>query len=209
MILELRLWLIAALCLAAYFVLGYMVNHAPSLWRIDVEAAALRGQATSLAILFTTSGRALPLLIIAVAGIAIAAVTRTNVRVATAIFIAQLLSQGAVEFSKHFFQRTRPDDWLVHKELGYSYPSGHATTAVVFFGSWLVFALLSPLPNALKFTVGAILAIWMAGIDWSRMALGAHYPTDVLGGTLFGAACACALWAILVHFQLAESIGLT
>jgi undecaprenyl-diphosphatase len=207
--LELRLWVIAALCLAAYFVLGYMVNHAPGLWRIDIEAAALRGQASPLAILFTTSGRALPLLVIAVAGIAIAAVTRTNVRVAIAIFVAQLLSQGAVEFLKHVFQRTRPDAWLVHKELGYSYPSGHATTAVVFFGSWLVFALLSPLPNAPKIAVVAILAIWMAGIDWSRVALSAHYPTDVLGGTLFGAACACALWAILVHFRLAESIGVT
>jgi membrane-associated phospholipid phosphatase len=199
----------AALCLCAFFALGFAVNHAPSLWRIDIEAAALGGQATPLAILLTTSGRALPLFVIAAAGIAIAAVTHANFRVATAIVIAQLLSQGAVESLKHVFHRARPDAWLVHKELGYSYPSGHATTAVVFFGSWLVFALLSPLPNGLKIAVVAILAIWMAGIDWSRMALNAHYPTDILGGTLFGAACACALWAIILHFRLAESIGVT
>jgi undecaprenyl-diphosphatase len=206
-ILELRLWTIAALCLCAFFALGFAVNHGPSLWRIDIEAAALRGQGAPLAIFFTTSGRAIPLFAIAIAGIAIAVITRTNVRVASAIVIAQLLSQGAVELLKHIFHRARPDAWLVHKELGYSYPSGHATTAVVFFGSWLVFALLSPLPSGLKIAVVAILAIWIAGIDWSRMALNAHYPTDILGGTLFGAACACALWAILVHFRLAEPIG--
>jgi undecaprenyl-diphosphatase len=205
--LELRLWTIAALCLCAYFVLGYAANHAASLWRIDVEAAALRGQSTPLAILFTTSGRALPLFAIAMAGIAIMAATRTNVRIAIAIGIAQVVSQGAVELLKHVFARARPDAWLVQKELGYSYPSGHATTAVVFFGSWLVVALLSPLPSAVKIAVVAILAIWMAGIDWSRVALSAHYPTDVLGGTLFGTACACALWALLLHFRMTESLG--
>ncbi len=186
-----------------------MVIHAPALWRIDLESATLRGQATPLAMLFTTSGRALPLFLIAVAGIAIAAVTRTNVRVAIAILLAQVVSQGANEFLKHVFHRVRPDAWLAYKELGYSYPSGHATTAVVFFGSWLVFALFSPLPHLPKIAVVAILAIWMAGIDWSRIALGAHYPTDVLGGTLFGTACACALWAILLHFRIVETVGAT
>ncbi|MGB8521187.1 MAG: phosphatase PAP2 family protein [Candidatus Tumulicola sp.] len=207
MTLEVRLWTIAALCVCAFFALGYMVTHAQSLWRIDVESSALRGQVTPLAILFTTTGRALPLFVIAVIGIAISLITHTGVRVAIAIFIAQLLSQGAVELLKQVFQRVRPDAWLAYRELGYSYPSGHATTAVVFFGSWLLFALLSPLPQALKSAVVAILAVWIAGIDWSRVALGAHYPTDVLGGTLFGIACACALWAIMLHFRIVESIA--
>jgi undecaprenyl-diphosphatase len=198
---ELRLWAIAAACLCAYLVLGFAVSHASGLWRIDLEAVALRGEGLPLASLFTLSGRGLPLLLLALSGIAIAAVTRTNVRIAIAIVIAQLLSQGAVELMKHVFHRARPDAWLVNKELGYSYPSGHATTAVVFFGSWLVFAVLSPLPNALKVAIVTILVIWMAGIDWSRMALSAHYPTDVLGGTLFGTACACALWALVFHFS--------
>ena len=125
-----------------------------------------------------------------------------NLLVASAIFVAQLLSQGVVELVKHAFQRVRPDAWLVHRELGYSYPSGHATTAIVFFGSWLVFALLSPLATGQKIAAASILAIWMAGIDWSRLALGAHYPSDVVGGTLLGGACASALWATLLHFRL-------
>jgi undecaprenyl-diphosphatase len=198
---EFRLWVIGAACFFAYLLLGFAVSHTSGLWRVDLEAVALRGEYTSLASFFTFTGRGLPLVVLALSGIAIAAATRTNIRIAIAIVIAQVLSQGAVELMKHVFQRARPDAWLVNKELGYSYPSGHATTAVVFFGSWIVVALLSPLPNALKIAIVTILAIWMAGIDWSRTALSAHYPTDILGGTLFGAACACALWALILHFS--------
>jgi undecaprenyl-diphosphatase len=206
MTLELRLWTFAVLCLGAFLALGFAASHGPP-WQIDLQGAALRGQATPLALIFTATGRALPLLALAVAGIAAAAIAHVNVRVASLIFIAQLLSQGAVEFLKFVFRRIRPDAWIVHRELGYSYPSGHATTAIVFFGSWLVFLLCLPLPRPLKIGIASLLAIWMLGIDWSRVALGAHYPTDVLGGTLFGMACACALWAMLLHFRLIEPMS--
>lgn len=202
MTIEQRLWFVASVSLVASLVLGYFVSHSAQLWRIDVEAAALRGEGVPLASLFTLSGRALPLLILAVVGIAIALATRGNVIAAVAIFVTQLLSQGAVELIKHVFMRARPDAWL-HQEHGFSYPSGHATTAIVFFGSWLVFVAMSSLPRDAKIAVGTLLIVWIGGIDWSRMALGAHYPTDILGGTLFGLAWACALWAVLLHARIA------
>lgn len=202
MTLEVRLWVIAAGCLVAFAVLAYAIAHSVAPWRIDVEGAALRGQATPLALLFTGSGRALPLLAIAIIGVTIAVTTRVNTIAAIWILVTQALSQGAVEVVKHLLMRSRPDEWLVHDELGFSFPSGHATTAVVFFGSWLIMVASAPLPKSLKLGVIAILAIWIVGIDWSRLALGAHYPTDVIGGTLFGAAWACTLWALLLHFRL-------
>jgi membrane-associated phospholipid phosphatase len=51
--------------------------------------------------------------------------------------------------------------------------------------------------ESIKIALVALLAFWIAGIGWSRLALGAHYPTDVIGGTLFGVAWACATWAML------------
>lgn len=202
MTVEVRLWVIAACCLVAFALLAYALSHSASPWRIDVEAAPLRGQATPLAVLFTASGRALPLSVIAIAGVAIAAFSRVNIVAAIAILVIQCVSQGAVEAVKHVLMRSRPDEWLVHRELGYSFPSGHATTAIVFFGSWLVMAANAPLPKSVKVGIIAILVIWIVGIGWSRVSLGAHYPTDVIGGTLFGAAWACALWALLLHFRL-------
>lgn len=200
MTLELWLWTIAACALAIFCILGYALSRASGLWRIDVEAAALRGQATPLAALFTASGRALPLFVIALVTLVIAAITRADVWITVAILAAQVLSQGVVELIKSVLARRRPDAWLIRQELGFSYPSGHATTAIVFFASCAAFALISPWPETMKITAAVLLAIWMAGIGWSRMALGAHYPTDVLGGTLFGVAWSCMLWALLLHF---------
>jgi membrane-associated phospholipid phosphatase len=202
MTLEQRLWFISAIALVGVFALGYAVTHSAQLWRLDVEAAAIRGEGVPLAAVFTASGRALPLFILGVTGIAIAVFTRTNVVAAVAIFATQLVSQGAGEAVKHLFARARPDAWLGYRDMGFSYPSGHAMTAIVFFGSWGVLIALSALPRDVKIALCSILLLWMAGIDWSRLVLSAHYPTDILGGTLFGLAWSCALWATFVHFRV-------
>jgi membrane-associated phospholipid phosphatase len=198
---ELRLLVVAAVCLGAFVALGFAVTHTTALIRFDALGNAVRGQASPLAIVFTLSGRALPLLVAALVGIVVTALVRYHVMAAIAIFTMQLASQGAVEGLKHAFVRGRPDKWLFHQDLGFSYPSGHAATTVVFYGTWLVLIWMSPLPKAAKIVLGAVLATWMIGIDWSRLALGAHYPTDVIGGTLFGVACTCILWAALLHFR--------
>ncbi len=192
------LWIAAAASLGAFFALGMALSRAPALWRIDVEAAALRGRGAPVAALFTLSGRALPLTLFGIVLLGVVYLRHGNAAAGVAIVAVQLLSQASVEVCKRALARNRPDEWLLHHELGYSYPSGHATTAIVFYGSWLAFALLTPMPPAAKLLVCGALLLWMLGIDWSRMALGAHYPTDVAGGTLFGLAWACALWAALL-----------
>ena len=116
------------------------------------------------------------------------------------VLLSEAASQGVIELIKDVFHRVRPDYWIAYHESGYSYPSGHAATAIVFFGSWFLIVLMSPLPRAVRITVAAIIFAWMIGIDWSRLALGAHYATDVLGGTLFGVAWVSTALAILLHF---------
>lgn len=200
MTLEIRLAALGAGCLVAFLALGYAATHAVvPMWRLDGLASGLRGKGLPLAVVFTLSGRGLPLLVLGAAGIAIAILTRYHVVAAVAVCGTQLASQALVEGVKHVFLRARPDAWIVHRELGYSYPSGHAATAIVFFGSWLVLVLASPLPKEAKILLATLLAIWAIGIDWSRLALGAHYLTDVGGGTLFGVSCAALLFAALHH----------
>lgn len=189
---------VAFLCAA--LILGYFVSRAGSLWAIDAEASALRGNAVPLALFFTLSGRSMPLLFLGTLAIVLTVVTKTGWEVAVAIVAAQLLSQAGAETLKRIFRRTRPDAWIVHQELGFSFPSGHATTAVVFYGSWAVFVMLQPLPSDVKIVLAATVLLWALGISWSRMALGAHYPIDIIGGTLFGLAWASALWALLFRF---------
>ncbi len=118
----------------------------------------------------------------------------------------QLLSQLAVDGIKLIFKRTRPDQWLFHKEIGYSFPSGHATSTIVVFGGLLLFLWSTPGPRAFRLAATIGLAIWIVGIPWSRMALGAHYGTDVIGGMLFGVTWLCLMFLVLRHLP-AAAIG--
>ena len=194
-------WLLlgSAACFAAFLALGYAICVRPSPWPIDARARALLGQATPVAALFTFSGRALALTGIAVAAIVAIVALHGNLLVAAGIFGAQAASQGVAEFAKRRFLRRRPDDWIFHQELGFSYPSGHASTAALFFGSWLVYTALAGAWHPPAIAAVTLLAFWIVGIDWSRLALGAHYPTDVAGGTLFGCGWMLLMWAALLH----------
>jgi undecaprenyl-diphosphatase len=85
-------------------------------------------------------------------------------------------------------------------EAGHSYPSGHATTAIVFFTGWAIVVAHQVLPPALQDLTVVLLALWGLGIMWSRVALGAHYLSDVFGGALFGGAWLCAVVAFSQYF---------
>lgn len=195
----LKLSLAAAICTALFAALGWYVMHQP-LSRLDVEGATLRGTAQPLAVAFTLSGYPLTLTVLSVITVVVAILMRVSIAVPLGIALSQTLSQGVVNVAKELYRRARPDDWLYRHELGFSYPSGHATTAIVFYGAWLVVLAASPLPMRTRFAGGIVIGCWMLGIMWSRIALSAHYPTDVIGGTLLGAAWLCALLAIVLAF---------
>ena len=196
-VVETRLLIAAVLCACAALALGAFVSsRTPT--RIDVEATALRGTAVPLALFFTSLGRWPALLALAVAAAAGAVATRSNVLVVAVLYAAQVASQGANALVKFMFHRARPDAWLEIHETDLSYPSGHAVTAVVFFAGLALLVWHAPVPRTVSAPVVALLAVCALGVPWSRIALSAHYLTDVLGGLLLGAAFLClALVAIL------------
>lgn len=194
------LWGLSIALFLAFFFLGTFVSTRP-LTRIDIDGARVRGAFPELALLFTRSGRGLPLLAIGALATLGFYLLKKPLWIPLGVSVSQLLSQGFVELLKRRFSRERPYDWLARRERGLSYPSGHATTAIVFFGGWLLALAEVPMPPGIGFVVGAALAAWMIGIGWSRVALGAHYPTDVFGGILFGSAWMCAILAMLLRLR--------
>lgn len=202
MTIEAGLFLAALLLVSAVLALGPAVSR-PIPNRFDARAAAaLRGVAPHLALLFTRSGRAWTLTALSTTAFVAFVVTKSNLFIPLLMIASQLLSQSVAEFLKRFFHRERPAQLLLHRsDIGFSYPSGHAVTAVVFFGGWALVALHSPLPHGLCILLFALLLIWSIGVIWSRLALGAHYATDVLGGFMLGSAWVCTLLAFVVGFR--------
>ena len=78
-------------------------------------------------------------------------------------------------FFKWFFHTVRP--LHLHPVGGYAYPSGHTVTAVCVYG------YLSSQTSGWKRAVCILLPLLVA---WSRVALGHHWLSDVLGGLLLG-----------------------
>ena len=90
---------------------------------------------------------------------------------------------------KGIYQRTRPD-LIVPLDVagGYSFPSGHAVMAVVTFGllAYLVGRRLTKWARVLVTAVAA--AVILLVVAFTRVYLGVHYPTDVMGSLLVGGA---------------------
>lgn len=111
---------------------------------------------------------------------------RWRVRVALTLIVL-LVMWFASDQLQHLFGRPRRMDWIVKHETAMSFPSGHATLAVAFYGLWAYLLGKSPDLGAWVRTIGcAVLIALVLAVCWSRLALGAHYPSDVLGGILLG-----------------------
>ena len=82
---------------------------------------------------------------------------------------------------KLFFVRERPFDSLII-ETGYSYPSGHSFVSLAFYGFLIYLIIKSNFSKNIKYLWSGILIILIALIGISRIYLGVHFPSDVLGG---------------------------
>ena len=115
-------------------------------------------------------------------------------RYGAAVFLG-LASGGALALEatmKVIFERPRPRLAWARVLPDYSFPSGHTTNAVVFYIAlavilWSVFGRRIGL---VALTVAVVLAL---GVGVSRIYLGFHYLTDVVGGILAGIA-----WLLVV-----------
>ncbi len=97
---------------------------------------------------------------------------------------------------KLIFHRLRPDlpgPYLLSLPDSYSFPSGHSMGSIGLLGSLAMLAFAWPLARAWRLLSlgGALLLVF--GVAASRVYFGVHYPSDVVGGLLAGAAWVAAL----------------
>ena len=186
-----------------YTGLGLAVSHVPP-FGIDVAGRALAGEAPHLALLFTESCWWPALVVWGVVAIFVAGrfpVWRPRV---TYAIPTMLVAWQVSDFLKNVFHRPRPEYWRLIHEPTFSYPSGHAMFAVLVYGLWAWFLWRSDLPRAVRCVVAPLATLWACGVIWSRLALGAHYVTDVIGGVLL-ATCALA-FAAAIHAAVSRRL---
>ncbi len=107
-------------------------------------------------------------------------------------FITAILGSSLFTYlGKIAFHRARPDV-AIYIENSFSFPSGHATIAVAFYG-FLVYVFMRAIDSWKgKVNIFFFGFIIILAIGFSRLYLGVHYLSDIWAGYLVG-----ALWLII------------
>ena len=182
-------WIVFLLCIVPFEFLAWNAAH-HGITRADalgqnLRLAVISDGLTPIVKAVTTLGSAKGLIAEAVILlITLTAMRRWKLGVSAAVNL--LLAWLLNERLKAIFHRPRPaDPWLV-QETGLSFPSGHSMVSMAFYGFliYLVWRCVrnKKTRNILTAVLGALILL----IGLSRIYLGVHYVTDVLGGFLIG-----------------------
>lgn len=132
------------------------------------------------------------------------------IRRGTARPLAMLLitwagAEALFNVAKLLVGRARPPSALaVHYFGGLAFPSGHATQAAAMCCTLAALAVLSMNSRAANLGSCAVAAVAAIIVGVSRVYLGAHWTSDVLGGWLLG-----ALWSLAVVYWMWPRSGMT
>lgn len=136
-----------------------------------------------LVILFTELGGAIVITIITILLLIFTKKENKKMILINVIFIT-LLNQ----ILKIIFMRPRPEIMRLIDENGYSFPSGHSMVSTAFYGL-LIYLIYKNVKNKYVKWIGIIfLILLILGICISRIYLGVHYASDVIGGFCFSIA---------------------
>ena len=101
------------------------------------------------------------------------------------VLLNLLLITGMNQLLKNIIRRPRPTTLRLINETGYSFPSGHSMVGLAFYG-FLIYIIYKKVNNKYLRNISIILLSFLILlIGFSRIYLGVHYFSDVLGGFLF------------------------
>ncbi|MFE1288516.1 phosphatase PAP2 family protein [Streptomyces sp. NPDC058751] len=145
--------------------------------RPDMALALARG------VTYTGVG-VVPYALAVIAGLLLGRPAGQRVRTVAACVCALAAAQTVRFAVMSLVARPRPPvaDWATHAS-GWSFPSGHTTTSAVA-GGLLVLAVLARAPQSRR-TLALLIGCWAVLVGLSRVYLGVHWFSDVVGGWLF------------------------
>lgn len=135
---------------------------------------------TPIAKFITNFGGAIFLSIATIALLVLIKNKKIGLSIFSNIVIITILNQ----LLKRILRRPRPTEFRIVEETGYSFPSGHSMVSMAFYG-YLIYLIYRYIKNKyIKWSLIVLLSILICLIGISRIYLGVHYTSDVLGGFL-------------------------
>lgn len=182
--------IILSLMLITFFILGFMVKGSSEGILFDVKIMEYVHNETNPIILafmkfisFIGSER---FLFPAATMVIAYTLVKKNYYLSKLLLLSTLGSYLLNYFLKQIFQRTRPLKYFLVEQGGFSFPSGHSMVTMTLY-STIAFLLAKKVDSKeKKRTIHTVAFVIICLMGISRIYLGVHWPTDVIGGYLAG-----------------------
>ena len=178
-------WIILFICLIDFLALAEDVFNKEIMkgdiigYKI-VSTFLISDFATPIAKFITNFGGAIFLIILTILLLVVLKNKKVGLSICTNLVVVTILNQ----LLKRLLQRPRPTEFRIIEENGYSFPSGHSMVSMAFYG-YLIYLIYRFVKNKyLKWISIVLLSLLICLIGISRIYLGVHYTSDVLGGFL-------------------------
>ncbi len=193
--LRLTLFTVAFVLVAVPF--GWLVSQVNGDGRlVDIDTAGLewlhdrvRSSPGTLAVLKRVTDLGAPIWLWIISSVAVVVLVRAGrTRLVVFVIVTALLGSFIDTVVKVVVDRPRPvvlDP--VHSARGKSFPSGHAMSSTVVYGALLLAFLPAVARRWRTPLIGATAAV-VVSVGFTRLALGVHYLSDVVGGIVLGLA---------------------
>ena len=174
-------WVVCVACLAAFVWIGLDLNAMTA--ADSAVYGALSGlispAMTTLALVCTNLAGPIPLLVITLLAVLLIPRKEYRIPLLLNLSIEVLLNLEL----KNLFTRPRPAETVrLAVETGFSFPSGHAMAAACFYGFFIYLVWKLCKRKGLRLLLTALLSFFILAVAASRVYLGVHYFSDVLGG---------------------------
>ena len=185
-------------CLIIFVLISLLVLYCPAINKIEIEGIRIiqkifKWVNLNIVLFITQFGHGINWIITILTSILILLICKKFK--ATIFFIFTiLLSQHVYSAIKLIIERPRPPFWIRLIDMqGYSFPSGHSTLSMITYG-FLIYLVYKHVNNSfLRFILIFLLGLLIILVGFSRIILGVHYPTDVIGGFSLGICIICLL----------------
>ena len=175
-------WLILLICMVIFFAIieNILKNE---IWKFDdiiyeTISKLISNPITTIAIFITNLGGAIGILATTILACIFLKHRKYKFYILLNLIMVIVLNQ----ITKWIVQRPRPIEHRIINQFGYSFPSGHSMVSMAFYG-FFIFLIYKNIENKpIKWALCTSLSFLILLIGISRIYLGVHYTSDVIGG---------------------------